>query len=165
MLFKIWCLNIIFRKFFIPVFKMQTMLFSDIFVSKLKSIGPINLTNINWISLSLSRFLFISLPPIRHPLTLTEEQKLKNCHDHVAKEKERKKNTNPKKKKKKKPKPMGLSLILMWVPVLVEWFRCNFMTCKIGLWEWVERKGRRRGSVRMCAAVGMGGPWAKTLPL
>ena len=106
MLFKIWCLNIIFRKFFIPVFKMQTMLFSDIFVSKLKSIGPINLTNINWISLSLSRFLFISLPPIRHPLTLTEEQKLKNCHDHVAKEKERKKNTNPK-KKKKNPNPWG----------------------------------------------------------
>ena len=39
---------------------------------------------------------------------------------------------------------MGLSLILMWVLVLVEWFGCNFMTCQIGLWEWEERKGRRR---------------------
>lgn len=51
------------------------------------------------------------------------------------------------------------------------------MTCKIGLWEWVERKGRRRweeneegdgkkmigwrGSVKMCVVVGMGGLWAK----
>ena len=38
--------------------------------------GPINLTNIN---------LSLSLSPVRCPLTLTEEQKLKNYQDHRSK--------------------------------------------------------------------------------
>ena len=63
------------------------------------------------------------------------------------------------------------------------------MTCQIGLWEWAERKGRRRWEeneegdekktwekeeeedtkkrkcqkLRMCVAVGMGGSWEKKL--
>ena len=38
--------------------------------------GSINLTNIN---------LSLSLSPVRRPLTLTEEQKLKNYQDHRSK--------------------------------------------------------------------------------
>ena len=47
MLFKIWYLNIDFKKLFIPIFKIQTMLFNDIFINKLKIVRSTDLTNIN----------------------------------------------------------------------------------------------------------------------
>ena len=149
MLFKIWCLKTDFRKLLISIFKMQTMLFNGIFISKLKIVRPTDLTNINWISLfhvfssSLSLSLSLSLQFVI--LWLSQRNKnSKTVKIIVAKEKEKRRNCQPRRKKKKKTKPMGLSLNLMWVLVLVEWFGCNFMICKIGLWEWVEKKGRRR---------------------
>ena len=74
--------------------------------------GPINLTNIN---------LSLSLSPVRCPLTLTEEQKLKNYQDHRSKRIRKNCHPHPPPPQKKKHQTRGtLSHILMWVLVLVE---------------------------------------------